>query len=62
MIDFYIAEMDKKDHKQIHVRIEEQLHLSSIYDSLWAHQDLKFDWNADITRIGSRSLNILEYV
>ena len=31
-------------------------------DKLWAHQDFKFDWNADITGIGSRSLNILEYV
>ena len=27
-----------------------------------AHQDFKFDWNADITGMGSRSLNILEYV
>ena len=31
-------------------------------DKLWAHQDFEFDWNADITGIGSRSLNSLEYV
>ena len=29
-------------------------------DKLWANQD--FDWNADITRIGSRSINSLSYV
>ena len=30
-------------------------------DKLWAFQDFKFDWNADITGIGSRCLNNLEY-
>ena len=28
----------------------------------WAHQDFKFDWNADIIGIGSRTLNSLDYV
>ena len=31
-------------------------------DKFWANQDLKFDWNADITGIGSRSINSLSYV
>ena len=31
-------------------------------DKFWAHQYFKFDWNADITGIGSRSLNSLDYV
>ena len=31
-------------------------------DKFWAHQDFKFDWNADITGMGSRSLNSLDYV
>ena len=30
-------------------------------DKLWTYQDFKFDWNADITGIGSRCLNNLEY-
>ena len=32
------------------------------YDKLWAHRDLKFDWNADICGIGSRSINSSSYV
>ena len=31
-------------------------------DKFWAHQDFRFDWNADITGIGSSSLNNLDYV
>ena len=31
-------------------------------DKFWANQDFKFNWNADITRIGSRSINISSYV
>ena len=43
---------------------ESSIPIYSIFflDKLWAHQDFKFDWNADITGIGSRSLNSLEYV
>jgi len=28
-------------------------------DMFWFNQDLKFDWNADITGIGSRSLKYI---
>ena len=31
-------------------------------DKFWANQDFKFDWNADITGIESRSINSLSYV
>ena len=32
------------------------------FSKFWANQDFKFDWNADITGIGSRSINISSYV
>ena len=28
-------------------------------DKFWANQDFKYDWNADISGIGSRSVNIV---
>ena len=31
-------------------------------NKFWARQDFRFDWNVDITGIGSRSLNNLDYV
>ena len=31
-------------------------------DKFWANQDFKFDWNADITGIGRRSINSSSYV
>ena len=31
-------------------------------DKFWANQDFKFDWNANITKIGSRNVNSSSYV
>jgi hypothetical protein len=33
----------------------------SCLDKLWAHQDFKFVWNADITGMKSRSMNSYSY-